>query len=261
MAPVGRWLSKLAVHSVQLSGLIGLRRAYVVPVLSSDYARSSKILDNYKNKLKEIRPPNRFEDDMVSQPVIEKEYSNANSAPFICGFVGRFVEEKGIDSILDAAINMSHRNVVFWLAGDYKSVAGGSIYSRLKQKIDFLGSRIKILGMLNDTELIKFYSEIDVLLLPSVNRFEAFGMVQMEAMGFGAMVVTSDMPGVRDVVCDTGMGELCAPSSAASLVSAIERVMDRRQATKRTDVQQALRVKYSNALFGASYIDAISCIK
>jgi glycosyltransferase involved in cell wall biosynthesis len=260
MAPVGGWMSRLAVKCVQLSGRIGLSRAHVVPVLSADYAQSSTILNMHQVKLKEIRPPNRFEVDLIPKFLIEREENKGSDAPFICGFVGRFVEEKGISTILDAAITMSQYNVVFWLAGDYESVAGGSIFVHLKSRIDCLGDRIKLLGKLNDDELVKFYSTIDVLLLPSINRFEAFGMVQMEAMEFGAMVVTSDIPGVRDVVRETEMGELCEPNSATSLASAIERVIIRRQVTSRTVVRQALRKKFANERFTDSYMRMITHI-
>jgi glycosyltransferase involved in cell wall biosynthesis len=55
---------------------------------------------------------------------------------------------------------------------------------------------------------VSFYSLIDVLVLPSVDPLEAFGMVQVEALLCQTPVVASDMPGVREVVNRTGLGRI-----------------------------------------------------
>jgi glycosyltransferase involved in cell wall biosynthesis len=155
---------------------------------------------------------------------------------------------------------MQSENIEFWLAGDYKAVAGGSIYESLQEAISSLNGKVKVLGKLSEEDLVRFYSEIDLLLLPSTNRFEAFGMVQMEAMTFGALVVTSDMPGVRETVLRTGMGELAQPGSVASLVEAIKRALIIRARTSRDDVARALSREFSNDSFEAAYLTLIDNI-
>ncbi len=45
-----------------------------------------------------------------------------------------------------------------------------------------------------------FYASLDVFTLPSVNAFEAFGIVQAVAMLAGVPVLSSDIPGVRQPV-------------------------------------------------------------
>jgi glycosyltransferase involved in cell wall biosynthesis len=256
MAPAGSWLSRLAVRIVQLSGRIALRRAQAVTVLSLDYAHSSPLLAPCRHKLVEVRPPNKFE---KIHPVAPhgKDRQQPDEAPIICGFIGRFVEEKGIATILDAASTLSGRNIVFWLAGDYSDIAGGSIFPSLQGQIERLGHQVRLLGKLEEAEMVAFYSSIDLLLLPSINRFEAFGMVQIEAMTFGAMVISSDMPGVRDVVRATGMGALCAPGSVSSLVAAIEKVSLCRKTISRDAVRKAVLRHFANHRFQRSYLDLI----
>ena len=51
-----------------------------------------------------------------------------------------------------------------------------------------------------------FYTCIDVLVVPSINSTEAFGLVQVEAMMMGVPVVASDLPGVRVPVQKQGWG-------------------------------------------------------
>jgi len=46
------------------------------------------------------------------------------------------------------------------------------------------------------------------LVLPSDDRLESFGLVQVEAMINGCPVVVSDLPGVRQPVLMTGGGRL-----------------------------------------------------
>ena len=70
-----------------------------------------------------------------------------------------------------------------------------------------------------------FYRMVDVLVLPSVNSTESFGMTQAEAMLMGTPVVSTDLPGVREPVRVTGMGELVPPKDDEALARAITAVI------------------------------------
>jgi glycosyltransferase involved in cell wall biosynthesis len=82
----------------------------------------------------------------------------------------------------------------------------------------------------------------------SLNSTEAFGMVQVEAMLEGTPVVASDLPGVREAVRRTGMGETVPPRDSTALAAALIRVLRRGQAYVRPrpdvvrtfDVEQAI---------------------
>jgi glycosyltransferase involved in cell wall biosynthesis len=248
MAIVGGALSRLAVMGVRLSMRLALARSKAVVVLSEDYAMSSPLARGYHKKLVEVAPPNRFEGEALGRV---KCSQNTN---MICGFVGRFVLEKGIETIIEAARMLKDEPFEFWLAGDYKDVAGGSVFERLKNDIESLGGKVRLLGRLSNEELIEFYRSIDILLLPSTNRFEAFGMVQMEAMTFGATVVTSDMPGVRETARKTKIGQLCEPGSGRSLADAILRARVERQNVSREDVRTAVRREFGNNKFVDAYL-------
>jgi glycosyltransferase involved in cell wall biosynthesis len=248
MAIVGDVLSRLAVLGVRLSMRVALSRSKAVVVLSKDYAMSSPIVEGYLEKVTEVAPPNRFENEILGS---SNKLQNRN---MVCGFVGRFVLEKGIQVIIEAARMLKGESIDFWLAGDYKDVAGGSVYERLKNDIESLSGRVRLLGRLSNEELVEFYRSIDVLLLPSTNRFEAFGMVQMEAMTFGATVVTSDMPGVRETVRKTKIGQLCEPGSGRSLADAILRARAERKNISREDVRAAVCREFSKTKFVGDYL-------
>jgi glycosyltransferase involved in cell wall biosynthesis len=66
-----------------------------------------------------------------------------------------------------------------------------------------------------------FYPNLDVLIVPSLNSTEAFGLVQIEAMMNGVPCVASDLPGVRQPVMNTGMGKIIPIGNSAALAEAI----------------------------------------
>jgi rhamnosyl/mannosyltransferase len=68
---------------------------------------------------------------------------------------------------------------------------------------------------LSDAELSAQYEANDVIVLPSVTRAEAFGLVLLEGMARGCVPVASDLPGVRDVAGPTGL--VVSPGDAEGL--------------------------------------------
>ena len=85
-------------------------------------------------------------------------------------------------------------------AGQYQDVIGEQAYAdRLMPRhprIREQGSWT-FLGNLNQQELAAFYPNLDVLVVPSLNSTEAFGLVQVEAMMNNVPCVASALPGVR----------------------------------------------------------------
>ena len=103
---------------------------------------------------------------------------------------------------------------------------------------------MEVRGRVSEQELQVFYSQLDVLVLPSVNRYEAFGMVQLEAMQSGARVLSSNLPGVRTIVQNTGNGEVVPIGDADALAGAMQRMMDSRGQFTRADVRDRALAAY-----------------
>jgi glycosyltransferase involved in cell wall biosynthesis len=66
-----------------------------------------------------------------------------------------------------------------------------------------------------------FYPNLDVVVVPSLNSTETFGLVQVEAMMRGTPSIASDLPGVRQPVLQTGMGEVVPVGDSQALAEAI----------------------------------------
>ena len=112
-------------------------------------------------------------------------------------------------------------------AGPYGADVAGELayYHKILKLLKKYNVPYSFLGTLQGGALGAFYEIIDVLVLPSINRTEAFGMVQAEAMMSGTPVVVSDLPGVRVPVKLTGMGVVTQPGKPKSVALALEKVL------------------------------------
>jgi phosphatidylinositol alpha-mannosyltransferase len=72
--------------------------------------------------------------------------------------------------------------------------------------------------------LARFYRTADLLCAPSTG-FESFGLVLVEAMAAGRPVVTSDIPGYREVVRHEVEGLLVPPGDEEGLAAALLRLL------------------------------------
>jgi len=237
------WLDRLATATVHLSSRLCLKRSRIIVISSRDYALGSSTLRGFEDRWVESFPPCK-----------EIAYQTSMSGPtddgvVRIGFLGRFVREKGVDVLLDAVPLVIEKlpNAKFLLAGESIEVAGGTIYREIKPKLDLVGSNVEVLGRLENSELQAFYNSLDLFVLPGVNSYEAFGMVQVEAMRAGVQVVATDMRGVRIPVELTGNGELVPPGDPVALAAAIVRCLSRVDRTRRMEVAQRAEKTFANS--------------
>lgn len=145
------------------------------------------------------------------------------------GYVGRVSEEKGLNYLIGAIelLKKSKAKVQLIMAGPYgKGVVGEERYFRsIKRTI--IKNRIPhiFLGRISNNYLGAFYRTVDVIVLPSINKTEAFGMVQAEAMTLGTPVVASNLPGVRLPILLTRMGISVEPKNSQKISSAIIEIL------------------------------------
>ena len=175
----------------------------------------------------------------IYPPVDENRFGKRDSAELrtrlgikpgtkLIGFVGRIVAEKGLDCLLRAIPILENMvdNFLVVIAGDSSHIAGGSVRKQIDNLAEKSQGRVKFTGYLKFDDLVTFYSLIDILVLPSVDPLEAFGMVQLEAMFCGTPVVASDMPGVREVIRRTGFGRLANKRDPQDLAEKIADLLD-----------------------------------
>ena len=169
---------------------------------SQDYADNSAYLRKFGSKVHIIPPP------VVLEPVTDEDAAafrrkkNADRYDPIIGMACRFAADKGVEVLLDAfpKVLEAYPNAGIFFMGPYGDVPGErAYYERLKPRIDKLiaDGHWQFMGKLPDAEVGAFYRCIDVLAMPSLNRTDSFGLVQIEAMINGKPVAASNLPGIR----------------------------------------------------------------
>ncbi len=192
--------------------------------LTRDYAEHSAYLVQYMDKLHVL-------DALVElAPASEKDIQ-AFRAKFgilpgqrIIGMAARLATEKGVEYLVEALpqvlAHIPNARVLF--VGSYQNVVGEHAYAaRVLPMIDGLKDHWSLLGNLSPVEMTAFFKTLDVLVMPSLNSTEAFGLVQVEAMSCGTPVIASDLPGVRVPVTMSGMGRIVPVADAPAIAQAI----------------------------------------
>lgn len=223
--------NRLVDKVVYLANLAAGTFAHRIVAYTQDYADHSPLLQRFRDKIVVIPPP-------VVMPAPDPAEAAAFRAQHdldgraVVGFAARFAAEKGVEYLLEALPGLLEQfprlKVLF--AGPYENVLGEEAYfRRLWPVIRSYGEHWEFLGTLTPEQMPAFFANCDVLVVPSINSTESFGLVQVEAMLCGTPVVASNLPGVRQPVRMTGMGEVVEVADAGSLGQGITRVLRHRE--------------------------------
>ncbi|WP_179335383.1 glycosyltransferase family 4 protein [Winogradskyella costae] len=113
------------------------------------------------------------------------------------GCPGRITDDKNQHIIIETISQLkSENNYDFHLY-----IAGvGNALSKLKKKVQYLDliDQVTFLGQLSANEMLTFYNQMDVVVLPSLH--EAFGLVFIEAISLGTPVVVSSQFGALSFI-------------------------------------------------------------
>ncbi len=186
---------------------------------STDYRDHSRLAESLSANSVIIPPP--CVDRGIGEPLYRE-----GTGPHI-GFLGRIVPEKGVEYLVAAFRQLNDPNARLLIAGAFDDVAGGSAIRSVSQAVAG-DPRVRFLGHLPEERLVDFYASLDAFVLPSVDSFEAFGIVQVEALMAGVPVVVSDLPGVRGVAPSLGAGRSFPRRDATALHDALVQVIGQR---------------------------------
>ena len=149
----------------------------------------------------------------------EKQITN-NKIQLLC--VARLVKDKGIKEYVEAArqLKQKYDHVEFSILGRYypdnpTAITKKEIAAWKEEKI------INYLGTNDDVRSVML--EADCIVLPSYR--EGLSRVLLEAGSLEKPIVTTDVPGCRDVVDDGVNGFLCQVRDAESLANAMEKMI------------------------------------
>ncbi len=245
LLPAGplNWLANQTIHVMnELAG----RFAHRVVAYTQDFADHSPYLQRHAEKLAIIPPPVELPERTPSGIAAFAKMHNPEHRHPVIGMAARLAAEKGVEVLLDAFPRILERypDARILFAGQYRDVLNERAYAeRLMPHIAHYEQqgRWKFLDVLSPVQMAAFYPNLDVLVVPSLNSTESFGLVQVEAMLCGVPCVASDLPGVRQPILQTGMGEIAPIGDAQGLADALLQVLDHRESYIRPAEEIAAR--------------------
>jgi glycosyltransferase involved in cell wall biosynthesis len=122
---------------------------------------------------------------------------------FIVGYVGRLVEQKGVDLLLEALAGLAGVWRAYILGNGPQREALQAQARRLG-----LGDRVSFDPWIPSAGMSTYYRQLDALVVPSRTRpnwKEQFGRVLIEAMACGVPVVGADSGEIPHVIGDAGL--------------------------------------------------------
>lgn len=226
--PPSVWYGSLVDRVTYWNNVVACKMAAAVVAYTQDFAEHSRVLSRFVTsaKLRVILPP-----VVIPQPTRDgartlREQYGLNGWPII-GFAARFAHEKGAGYLLSAMpYLLSERpdiRIVF--AGPYLGVLGETAWDELQPLIKQYEPYVTFLGPLNPEQMADFFAACDVVTVASINNTESFGLVQVEAFMCGTPVVATNLPGVRQPVMMTGMGQIVPVADAKGLAEGILKVL------------------------------------
>lgn len=225
------WFNRLVDRVVLVMNRLAGGLADAVVTYTQDYAINSPFLARYvASKLVIAPPPVALPDCSDEDAATFRARHRLNGGPVI-GISARLAAEKGVEVLLQALpkVLQVYPQARVLHAGPYQNIIGEEAYAaRLAPLFARYRDHYSLLGTLQGAELTAFYKNLDVLVVSSLNSTESFGLVQIEAMQNGVPVCASNLPGVRQPVQMTGMGEVTPVGDADALAAALIRVLEAR---------------------------------
>ena len=188
-------------------------------------------------------------------PVETIKFHEQNQPRFL--FIARLVKDKGLIEYIEAIrlLRTQYSNIEFAILGPYYPANPTAI---TKKEMDEWVKEgiINYLGESDDVKSI--ISEYDCIVLPSYR--EGLSRVLLEAASMAKPIVTTNVPGCRDVVEDGVNGFLCEKKDAVDLADKMEQII---QLTNDERIQMGKRGRekivkeFDEPLVDGKYIDAI----
>ena len=137
-------------------------------------------------------------------------------------FIGSITDRKKPHMIIDALPKLQDKDVELHLVGP---TPNNKYLEELREKIIFnnLEDRVYIHGIKSRDDVKEFYSENNLMILPSVS--EGLARVIFESQVTACPVLVTDAPGMQDIVIDGQTGYIFESNDLESLVEKIDYII------------------------------------
>jgi len=244
--PAGRFLGiplVLNFHGAEL--LLTKRYPWVAVALRFVLQRAQGIICNSSFTSSAVKKLHRVETRIIpygttiayrglpARPLRENEVFNVL-------FVGRHIERKGIEYLIQAAELLSADRFCIRIVGQ------GDLTDRLKGMARGL-RHVVFTGKLNSVELQEEYARAHCFVLPAIvdskGDTEGLGVVLIEAAEAGLALVASDVGGIPDVVIHGKTGLLVAPRDSRVLAQTLIQLSEDDSLRQRLVINAQLHIR------------------
>lgn len=198
---------------------------------TEDVARNSPYLQAFGEKTETIPPPVDVADVGEGAVAAFRKMHSLDEGGPVIGVVAQLAAGDGVDALLGALPRVMDEypeaRVLF--AGDLTGAKGREVWARdLPSLFHRYEDRWTSLGTLRPVQMAALYPNLDAIVVPAVGSTGSFCLAQAEAMLCGTPSIASDLPGMREPVRQTGMGEVVPVGDSAALAQAVIRVVSNR---------------------------------
>lgn len=198
-----------------------LKKTDAIIATSPCYVHTSEELVHYRNKCHiiplgiQLPRNNSNKEPMVSPEAIRDRFGSQ-----LILFVGKFRYYKGLHCLVKT---MKAVDATLLLIG------AGPLEKQLKAYVASLSLQEKIifLGEVTDRDIPSYFKACDLVVLPSIYKSEAFGMVLLEAMSYGKAIVSTELgTGTSFVNVHNETGYVVPPDNIKELAGAINVILN-----------------------------------
>lgn len=152
----------------------------------------------------------------------EEVTDRATEDPFQVVFVGSVTPRKDPKTLLRALSRLPTRRWNLTIVGDQAATpAYATSTLRLAESLG-IEANVTVTGTVSDAELERLFEQSHVCCVPS--KYEAFGMVSLEAMEYGVVPIASAVGGAREFITDSESGFLVDPGATGQIAEALRRL-------------------------------------
>ncbi|OGC35054.1 hypothetical protein A2311_06010 [candidate division WOR-1 bacterium RIFOXYB2_FULL_48_7] len=212
--PVPQWLVPPFEESSNAYARYLLPQADVVYNTTETYAETSPVMKNIPHRVIPIGIFHDKIDEIQKKLNLNPEKKNPRQLLFL----GRLAGNKGCDYLVKAMPKILEKfpKTKLVICGDGEEK--GHILDLVTQFN--IGQSVTFLGTATFEKLVELYYTSLAYIFPSINRLEAFGIVQLEAMANYTAVIASDIPGPNAVMNPGETGLLVPKQSPEAIAEA-----------------------------------------
>ena len=236
-------------------------KPFYIPYFSEAYSRCNKLIlvsSSMKTGILEFFPELRDKisviPNMVNTGYFNLPANKRKTDPFVFIFAGRLAHVKGLDILIKAFSELISS------AGDklvLKILGKGEDRNKLEELIQYFGlnDTVQLLGRVSREQVLTELQQANCFVLPS--RYEAFGVVLIEAMATGMPVIATRSGGPEGIVKEH-VGYLVQPDQTTELKEAMAKMIGSYDQFNPDSIREYIVENYSNEAVVKSYTEILS---